>query len=251
MARKLIIGTAVGALMAAGTAHAFDLSAMNEAEKADFGEAVREYLLQNPEVLVEAMSIYEERQQMAQVAADEALVASNAAALFEDTHSYVGGNPDGDVTIVEFLDYRCGYCKRAHPEVAELLETDGNIRIIVKEFPILGDESVLASRFAVSVLRNEGPEAYKGINDTLMTHRGNFTIESLGKIAEDAGLDADTVLADMESDEVTEVLRQNHALARELQINGTPSFVFGDQMIRGYVPLAGMQEVVAGLREGG
>ena len=113
----------------------------------EFGEQVRAYLLQNPEVIFEAVAEFERRNAQAQGDMDGALIEANAEALFNDPMSWVGGNPEGDVTLVEFLDYKCGFCKRALPEVDALLEQDDNIRVIVKELPILGAESELASRF--------------------------------------------------------------------------------------------------------
>ena len=109
----------LGLSMAATSAQALDLNAMNDAEKAEFGAQVREYLLENPEVILEAINILEERNAVAEAAADKELVAANADELFDDGFSWVGGNPDGDITLVEFMDYRCGYCRRAVPEVAQ------------------------------------------------------------------------------------------------------------------------------------
>ncbi len=232
----------------ATAANAFDLTEMSDAERQAFRDEVRSYLLENPEVLMEAIGILEQRQADAQVANDQAMIQTNAEALFNDGYSYVGGNPDGDVTVVEFLDYQCGYCKKAHPEVTQLIEGDGDIRYIVKEFPILGEASVLASRFAISVKQVAGNEAYATIHDALMTFRGEISEESLRTLAGSEGLDVDSVMATMDSEEVTEVIAENHALARRMQINGTPGFVIGDQMLRGYVPLDGMQQVVAQLR---
>ncbi len=240
-----ITAGAASLLLSCASAGALDLDAMSEAEREAFGSAVREYLLENPEVLMEAIGILEARQAEDQAAAEEQMVAANAEAIFEDGHSFIGGNPEGDLTLVEFIDYRCSFCRRAHPEVAELITSDGNIRKIIKEFPILGDESVEASRFAISVLQVEGPEAYKEINDTLIEHRGAFSRQALGRIARRAGLDEDAILARMDSEEVTEVIRKNHALAQTLDITGTPTFVFGDQMVRGYLPLDAMRTVVA------
>lgn len=248
MSPKHLMAGALCATLAATGATALDLGNMTEAEAEAFGDAVRDYLIENPEVLMEAIAVLEERQAAEQAAADEALVAANAEAIFEDGHSWVGGAPDGDVVLVEFLDYRCSFCRRAHPEVAELVSSDGSIKKIVKEFPILGEESVEASRFAISVLQTEGPEAYKTISDTLMGHRGAFTREAMARIARTAGLDAEAILAEMDSEEVSAVIRRNHALAERLQISGTPTFVMGDRMVRGYVPLEGMREVVAEVR---
>ena len=227
---------------------ALDLNAMNDAERQAFRDEVRSYLLDNPEVLMEAIGVLEKRQAEAQVDGDQALIQANAEALFNDGYSFVGGNPDGDVTMVEFLDYQCGYCKKAHPEVNELIKGDGNIRYIVKEFPILGDASVLASRFAIAVHQVAGDEAYLTVHDDLMEFRGEISEASLTTLATSQGLDASAVMAAMESDKVTEVIAQNRALAQRMQINGTPGFVIGDQMLRGYVPLDGMQQAVAQVR---
>ena len=229
---------------------AFDLTAMSDAERQTFRDEVRAYLLDNPEVLMEAIGVLEQRQAEAQVSNDQALIKANADALFNDGYSFVGGNPDGDVTVVEFLDYQCGYCKKAHPEVTQLIEGDGEIRYIVKEFPILGEASVLASRFAIAVKQVAGDAAYASIHDKLMTFRGEISEDSLRTLATSEGLDAEAIMAAMGSEAVSDVIAQNRALAQRMQINGTPGFIIGDQMLRGYVPLDGMQQVVAEAREG-
>jgi protein-disulfide isomerase len=247
MFRRWLAGLTLSLMVAVPSA-AFDVSSMNEDEKAAFGEAVRDYLMENPTLLREWIDALQEQEAAEATALDAALVASNSAAIFDDGHSFVGGNPDGDLTLVEFLDSRCGYCKRAHPEVAELLASDGNIRIIIKEFPILGEESVAASRFAIAVKQIAGDEAYKLMGDTLMTHRGQFGREALSRLANTAGLDAEAIFVQMESEDVTDVIRKNHALAQELAISGTPTFILGDQMLRGYLPLDDMRSVVAQVR---
>lgn len=221
-----------------------DLSDMTEAESAAFGEAVRAYLMENPEVLMEAIAVLEQRQAEAQAEGDASLVRDNSDALFKDDASWVGGNPDGDVTIVEFLDYRCGYCKRAHPEVAELLESDGNIRLIVKEFPILGPQSVLASQFAIATQIVAGDDAYKSVADALMEERQDITEGTLMAVAEDLELDYDAIAVEMASPDVAARIESSHALGQALGIQGTPSFVFGDQLVRGYLPLDDMQQIV-------
>ena len=233
-------------LLVAAPAAAADLAALSEAERAAFRAEVRAYLLENPEVLMEAIGVLEQRQAEQAAADDAALLAANAADLYEDGHSWVGGNPEGSLTIVEFADYRCGYCRKAHPEVMQLLELDGDIRLIVKEFPILGEQSALAARFAVAVLQVAGPEAYGAVHDRLYTgFRGDVTPDSLDRLAQDLGLDAPAILAAMTSPEVDAILAENHALAQRLRISGTPTFVIGDQMIRGYVPLEAMTAIVA------
>ncbi|ATX66195.1 DsbA family protein [Roseinatronobacter bogoriensis] len=202
---------------------------------AEFGEQVRSYLLQNPEVIFEAVAAFEQRNAEAQADMDRAILEANADALFNDTHSWVGGNPEGDITLVEFLDYRCGFCKRAHDEVLELLEADSGIRLIIKEFPILGPESELSSRFAIASLRLGGDDIYEQVNDTLIRHDGPVTPDYLDDLAGDLGLDFEAVVAEMESEEVGNILAENRALAQRLQISGTPTFVMETEMIRGFV----------------
>ena len=234
--------------LAATPALGLEIDNMTEAERAAFRAEVRAYLMDNPEVLMEAIGVLEQRQAEAEAQADGQLVAQNRAALFEDGHSWVGGNPEGDITIVEFLDYRCGYCKRAHPEVADLIESDGEIRYIIKEFPILGDQSVLASRFALAVQTVAGDAAYKTVSDALMAQRADVTEASLTELANTLGLDTDAIMAKMSSDAVDGVLQSNRMLAQRMQITGTPTFVFEDQMVRGYAPLDAMQQIVEEVR---
>ncbi|PQV58807.1 protein-disulfide isomerase [Defluviimonas denitrificans] len=230
----------------ASPALAVDLSAMSAEEKAAFGDAVRAYLLENPEVLTEAIEVLKDRQAAAEAVADVELVKANAADLFADTASYTGGNPEGDLTVVEFIDYRCGYCKKAHSEVMDLVNGDGNIRYIVKELPILSEDSATAARFAIATLQVAGPEAYAKVNAGFYeSFRGEVTPDTLSAFADDLGLDAAPILARMEAPEVTKVIEDNHALAQRMQISGTPTFVMGEQMVRGYIPLAHMQQVVA------
>ena len=231
--------------LAAAPVAALDLETMNEVEREAFRAEVRAYLLENPEVLMEAIGVLEAREAAAQAELDRGLAQANAAALFEDEVSWQGGNPDGDLTLVEFIDYRCGFCRRAHPEVAELIESDGNIRIITKEFPILGDQSVLAARFAIATKLVSGDDAYKQVSDALMTIRGDVTEDSLGRLAETLHLPAEDILVEMMSPDVTEVIATNRALGQRLQISGTPTFVLGDRMLRGYLPLEEMRAVVA------
>lgn len=247
MTRKLLAALSLSSAMALPAA-AFDISAMSEGEKAAFGEAVREYLMANPEVLIESINVLEERQQAMEAQNDQVLVETNAKDLFDDGYSWVGGNPEGDVTIVEFLDYKCGYCKKAYQEVEKLLESDGNIRFIVKEFPILGEQSDLSSRFAVAVLQLEGAEAYDKAHTTMMAFRGDFTLESLSRLAKDQGLDAEAILKRMNEEEVTAVLRANHQLAERMRISGTPAFVIGGELMRGYAPASVMEKIVADQR---
>ena len=224
---------------------AFDPAAMTAPEREAFRAEIRAYLMDNPEIILEAVNLLEERQANAQAMADFTLVADNADELFDDGYSWVGGNPDGDITLVEFLDYRCGYCRRAMPEVDKLLTSDGNIRLIVKEFPILGEASVLSSRFAIAARLEGGGDAYKDAHDALMALNGDLNEVTLTRLAEGLGLDGAAILARMNSDEVNEEINRNRVLAQKLQISGTPTFVLQDELLRGFLPADQMAELVA------
>lgn len=242
-----LIAPVSAVVLAAGLAlpaSAMDLTELTDAERAQFRAEVRAYLMDNPQVIMEAVELLQTREAEAQAEADVNMVSDNADAIFDDGYSWVGGNLEGDITLVEFLDYRCGYCKRAHGEVAKLLETDGNIRIIVKELPILGDESVLASRFAIATKQVAGGDAYKAMNDALMAYSGSVTVPAMRRMAETLELDADAIEAQMDSKEVTQEIAQTRALAQTLQISGTPTFVVHDEMLRGYLPYDQMRAIV-------
>lgn len=245
---RLISAAALALGLAAAPAAAFDISEMTADERAMFRDEIRGYLLEHPEVLMEAIGVLERRQQAEAVANDATMVANNMKALTEDGYSHVGGNPDGDVTIIEFVDYRCGYCRKASPEVHALVEGDGFIRIIYKEFPILGEQSTISAQFAIATQLAHGEEAYAKMHDALMTLRANPNEEVLARMADDMGLDSAAILAKMDDPEVARRIDENHALGQRLQISGTPTFVVGDQMVRGYVPLEAMTAIVNEVR---
>ena len=243
--KRLLAMTSLCIAALAAPAAALDLSAMNENERAAFRAEVRAYLMENPEVIIEAVNQMEARQADQQVQDDLSLVSTNAEAIFEDGYSWVGGNPDGDITVVEFLDYRCGYCRKAHDEVEALIKNDGNIRLIVKEFPILGEASDASSRFAVATKQVAGDAAYKLVHDAMITFGGDPSENALKRIATGLGLDGEAIVAQMASDEVTREITETRALAQRLNIRGTPTFVMGGQLVRGYVPLDSMQQIIS------
>ncbi len=238
----------LGLSLITGPAQALDLKALSDAEKAEFGAQVREYLLENPEVIIEAINILEERNAAVEAEADKQLVAANLDELVNDGYSWVGGNPDGDITLVEFMDYRCGYCRRAVPEVASLLASDGNIRLVIKELPILGEASVISSRFAVATKQVAGDDAYKQVHDALLEFGGEPSEVTLRRLSDGLGLDSEAIIAAMSSDEVTEEINRTRELARKMNISGTPSFVLGTEMLRGFLPADQMQQIVNGVR---
>lgn len=227
-----------------------DIAAMTPAERTAFRAEVKAYLLENPEVLIEAMDVLSARQAELEAQNDAALLQTHAADIFNDPQSWVGGNPDGDITVVEFTDYRCGYCRKAYDEVAELVKSDGNIRFVVKEYPILGEASVVSARFAIAVRQIGGDAQYERAHDALISLRGDPTADTLGRLASDLGLDPAAVLSRMDSDDVSAVIAANQDLGQRLRISGTPTFVIDGTIVRGYVPLDDMRGIVKAQRAG-
>jgi len=239
----------IAAMLFAGLASAQSFGSMNEAEKADFGAAVRAYLLENPEVIMEAVAVLEQRQAAQEASSDQELIAQFSDQLFNDGYSHIAGNPDGTLLMVEFMDYKCGYCKRAHPDILTLIENNPDIRLVLKEFPILGQESTLASRAAIAVLINDGDDTYEAFADALMRENGPLTEISLPLIAERIGADSAKMMETIPSPLITQMIQSNRALAQQMAITGTPSFVVNNQMLRGYLPLAQMQQVIDQARD--
>lgn len=223
---------------------------MSDADRAALRDEIRSYLLENPEIIVEAMNELQAREDEAAITRDKALLTANMDAIQNDGYSWVGGNPDGDVTVVEFMDYRCGYCRKAHEEVNALVSTDGNIRYIIKEFPILGEESLMSSQFAIAVQQLHGPDAYKAAHNALIALRADVTTETLGQLATDLGHDPAPILARIGGPEVRAVIEANYALGQTMEINGTPTFVMGNELLRGYVEYPQMEAIIKAAREG-
>ena len=243
--------TAVVALgLMASTALAGGLGEMSDGERQAFRAEVRQYLLDNPEVLIEAMDILQSRQDQAAADHDLQTLAENKAAIYQSPSDWVGGNPQGDVTVVEFMDYRCGYCRKAFAETEELVKTDGNIRFIVKEYPILGEGSLVSSQFAIAVRMLHGDAAYKRAHDALITLKGDATPKAMQALAVDLGLDPAPIIAKMNQPEVMKIIEENHKIGQKLDISGTPTFIVDQTMVRGYVPLNAMQQIVQGERKG-
>jgi len=249
MRRKLLTLTAATVLLAS-TALAGGLGSMTDDERAAFRAEVRQYLLDNPQVLMEAMEVLQSQQDQATAQQEQAILAENHDFLFNDPNSWVGGNPNGDITVIEFLDYRCGYCRKANEEVADLIKSDGNIRFVVKEFPILGEDSVASSRFAIAVRLLHGDAAYAKVHDALITLRGTPDPQTLSRLATDLGLAAQPVLDMMGSDQVSSIIAANQAMAEQLNISGTPTFIIDDILLRGYLPEEDMRRIVAEARAG-
>ncbi len=222
-------------------------ASFDPAEEEAIRQIVRDYLLANPEVLIESLQTYRQRQEMAgEQSARDALVAQRDN-LETNPGTPVLGNPDGDVVIVEFFDYRCPYCKRAAGGLHETVIDDGNIRLVMKEFPILGPDSVTAARMALASVKQGKYEAF---HFALMSVTGQLDEATAFKVARKVGLDLDQLREDMEAPDIEAEIQRNFALAEILQIRGTPSFVIGDNIIRGLIDTPAMRAVVAEVRNG-
>ncbi len=255
--RRFLLGltTALG-LMIALPAAAQDAAAQDAAQSSPFSSGdkealhaeIRAYLLANPDILMEMIKLLDEKQKAATEEGDKGLIADNSQAIFDDGFSWVGGNPDGKFTIVEFLDYQCGFCRKAQPDLGELVTSDGDIRLIVKEMPILGPGSDLAARAAIATMITKGPESYAALHSRLMTLKGQVTDTSLDTALTDTGLDPAEIRVAMADPEIDRRLDATRDLAGKLAISGTPTFVFDQEMVRGYLPLAQMRDIVGQLR---
>lgn len=237
----LAIAMAVAASVGPATAQ----TGITPENRAELEKLIHDYIVNNPQVVLEAIQKLRQQQQQAKTVADHQLILANEKQIFDDPTSPVGGNPKGDVTIVEFSDYRCSVCRSVHPMVTKLMETDSNIRRVYKEWPILGPNSVIASRAAIAS-RKQG--RYFAFHDALMESKSNLDEAAVMRIAKSVGLDTDRLSRDMKSSDVDKVLRNNFALARRLNLNGTPSFLIGKRIIRGGPDLATMRELVAEAR---
>jgi protein-disulfide isomerase len=249
---RLLAATALCATMAAvpfSSALAQQTAAPDTtANRAAIEQIVREYLMAHPEVLVEALTAYQEKQEAAQADAQRQALVSRQDELFKNPTSPVVGNPQGDVTLVEFFDYQCGYCKSVHADVRRLLDSDGKVRLVLKEFPILGPASLTASRAALAA-QKQGK--YDALHNALMENRGQLDDDKIMRIAGSVGgLDLERLKKDMQAPEIQASLEKNLRLAQELNIRGTPAFVIGDQIMPGAIDLERMRMMVAEERNG-
>lgn len=186
---------------------------------------VHDYLLKNPEVLIEAMTALDAKQAAAKKKKQNGAIAKHHDAIFNDPTSFVAGNPKGDVTIVEFFDYNCGYCKRAFAPLMNTINDDGNVRLILKEFPILGPTSVVATH-ATLAAKKQGK--YFEMHKAIYLHKGSLDEDAIMTLAKGVGLDTAKLRRDMKDPEIDKIIARNEKLASELGINGTPSFIVGN-----------------------
>jgi protein-disulfide isomerase len=244
MPRSLHLALAAGLLLAVGAfaSHAQNISV---SQRGEIEKIIKEYLLANPEVLQDAMSELEKRQAAAEAAKHQATIKDSAEELFNSKRQVVVGNPQGDVTFVEFFDYNCGYCKRAMSDMLDLMKDDPKLKVVLKEFPVLGPGSIEAARVAVAVrMQDKTGKKYLDFHQKLLGGRGQADKARAMAAAKDAGFDMARVERDMASDEIQKSLEESFKLAEKLGLNGTPSYVIGDNVIVGAVGLPALKEKI-------
>ena len=224
-------------------------SPFSDAETLQVEKLIERYLDKNPEVVVRAFRKYQQQQEDAQRLAQAQSLTGLRDQLENSESSPVRGNPKGDVTLVEFFDYRCGFCKQVHEPVTSTVKSDGNVRLVYKEFPILGPESVFASRASLGVFFTQ-PLKYPAFHDALMTSRGQLSNARVISIAGDVGLKPEDIEAAMKDPRIDAEIQRNMQLAQSLGINGTPGFVIGRQIIPGAIDENTLKELIAKARQG-
>jgi protein-disulfide isomerase len=216
-------------------------------DKAALGKAIREYLIANPEVLVEAMQELERKQDSQRDTQASKAIQEHRDALISDPESPIAGNPNGDVTIVEFSDYQCPYCKRAHAAVKSVLAADGKVRLVFKDLPILGEPSRIA---ALAALASRVQNKHPAMHNALMEFTGKLDRDKIMEIAGSVGLDVAQLQKDMEDPKLKALIERNMELAQALGVRGTPAFVIGKQFVPGAVDASTLKQMIADARKG-
>ena len=242
--RGVALGIALVLLPAAASAE----DSFNDKQRTEIGQIVRQYLLDNPELLLEVSKELEVRQKAEEDKKREGALAANAEALFKSPNDLVAGNPEGDVTMVEFFDYNCSWCKKGLPEVLSLVEKDKNLRLVMKEFPIFGGDSDYAAQAA---LASKAQGKYWEFHLAMLGHEGKLTRENVDEIAKAQGLDLEKLKADMQAPAITEIIAANQKLAQDLNITGTPAFVIDRTVVPGYLPVDGLMAAINEVRASG
>jgi protein-disulfide isomerase len=237
---------AIGLMFAAAPARA-----LSDSDKAAVEAIIKEYLVKNPEVLREALEVLEKRQASEESKKQQATIAKNGKLIFDSPRGPVVGNPAGDVTLVEFFDYNCGYCKRAMQDIMQLSKEDPKLKVVLKEFPVLGAGSVDAAKIAIAVRMQDKGGKYIEFHRRLLGVRGEANKERAMAAAKDAGFDMARIEKDLQSPEIGETLKESALLADSLGINGTPTFVIADELVVGALGYDALKSKIESARKCG
>ena len=250
MIARALLATVFVALLAATPLRAAP-SAWSPEQKAEIDGMIHDYLLKNPEVVQEAMVELERRQKDKEQQQRLKLTSDKASPLYASPNQMVLGNPKGDVTLVEFFDYNCGYCKKSLSDIQKLIDSDKNLRVVLKEFPVLGPGSVEAAQVAMALLPSMKPEQMSLFHAKLLSSRGQVGRDRAVEVAKDVGVDVAKMGKNPDRPEVAEALRESVSMADQLGLTGTPSFVLGDEVIVGAVGYDELKTRVDSLRKCG
>ena len=209
-----------------------DKSGFSDEQKSQVKDMVREYILENPEIISEAIMVLQAREEKARADQRAQALAIHKDALLNPVENTIIGNPNGNVTVVEFFDYNCGYCKSMVPTVTQILDEDSNVRMVMKEFPILGPGSVVAARAALAA-REQGK--YAELHKAFLQYKGRLNQDTVESVARNIGLNIEKLRRDMANPEINEILGNNMALARDLGIEGTPALIVGETIVPGAI----------------
>lgn len=219
-------------------------------QRLEVEQVVRDYLLANPEIIEQAYAALQEKRKLESLAAQGKMIEEGAERIFNSPHQMVLGNPQGSITLVEFFDYNCGYCKRAVTDMTALIDANPDLRIVMKEYPILSEGSLEAARVSVAI-KDSAPEKYLAFHQALFSRPGEATSGKALDVAREVGLDADALKARAEGNGVLGNLQEVQELAGQLGISGTPAYVIGKEVIPGAVGFDALQEKVASMRQCG
>jgi protein-disulfide isomerase len=246
-----MLAPALFALALFGAPPSASAQSFSDTQRGDIESIVRNYLIAHPEVLEEAMAELSKRQSAAEAEKHATSVATNAEAIFNSPRGVSVGNKDGDVTFVEFFDYNCGYCKRAMSDMLDLMKSDPKLKVVLKEFPVLGPGSVEAAQIAVAVrMQDPSGRKYLDFHQKLLNSKGQADKARALAAAKEAGLDMAKIEKDSASPEVRATLEENFKLAEAMGMNGTPSYVIGKQVVIGAVGLESLREKIGVARCG-
>lgn len=220
----------------------------SDAQRSEIGDIVREYLLANPEIIRDVVQALEAKEQAAQLELQTKGLEEHADALYRSPDDPVAGNPDGKVTMVEFFDYNCGWCKKGIAEVLASLKEDKELRIVLKEYPIFGENSEYAARAAIAAGKQG---KYWDLHVALLQHEGQVDRAAVDEIAKAQGLDMARLTSDMADPSVNELLQRNHKLAAAIGVTGTPAFIVDDRFFPGYVPQTDLLAAIQSVRDNG
>jgi protein-disulfide isomerase len=245
------LAPALFALVFCSAPPAASAQSFSDTQRGDIESIVKNYLIAHPEVIEEAMTELSKRQAAAETEKHEASIAQNADKIFNSPRGVTIGNKDGDVTFVEFFDYNCGYCKRAMTDMLDLMKSDPKLKVVLKEFPVLGPGSVEAAQVAVAArMQDPSGKKYLDFHQKLLGGRGQADKAHAMAAAKDAGFDMARLEKDIASPEVRATIEENFKLAEEMGMNGTPSYVIGKQVVVGAVGLDGLKEKIGVARCG-